>query len=85
MDNSVGLQINQFGPDWNILTFALINIKSGWKMTPFAAKLISNKSCFCHDIFFATGTRVPQKNEKSVAFFVLSVLIGWSKLRFLVT
>ncbi len=31
---------------------------SGWKMTPFAAKLVSNKLCFYHDIFFATGTRV---------------------------
>ncbi len=31
---------------------------SGWQMTPFAAKLISIKTCFYHDIFFATETTV---------------------------
>ncbi len=58
---------------------------SGWKMTPFAAKLVSDKPCFCHDIFFATGTRVLGKNEKSVTLSVLSVLIRWSMLHFLAT
>ncbi len=57
---------------------------SGWKMTPFTAKLVSNKSCLYHDIFFATGTRVSQKNEKSVTLSVLSVLIRRSMLHFLV-
>ncbi len=58
---------------------------SGWKMTPFAAKLVSNKACFYHDIFFATRTRVSQKNEKSVIISVLSVLIHQSTLHFLAT
>ncbi len=58
---------------------------SGWKMTPFDAKLVSNKSCFYHDIFFATRTRVPWKNEKSVILSVLSVLICRSMLPFLAT
>ncbi len=47
-------------------------------MTPFAAKLVSNEPCFYHYIFFATETKVSPKN-------VLSVLIRWSTLRFLVT
>ncbi len=51
---------------------------SGWSMTPFAAKLVSNKCCFYHDIFFATNTRVLWKDEKPVS---LSILI----LRLLVT
>ncbi len=58
---------------------------SGWKMTPFAAKLASNKPCFHHDIFFATGTKVLRKNENSLTLSQLSVLIGRSTLRFLVT
>ncbi len=56
-----------------------------WKMTPFAAKLVSSKPCFYHEIFFATGTRVSKKNEKSVTLSVLSVLIGRSTLCFLAT
>ncbi len=47
---------------------------SGWKITPFAAKLVSNKPCFYQDIFFATRTRVSRKNEKPVTLSVLSVL-----------
>ncbi len=50
---------------------------SGWKMTPFAAKLVSNRPCFYHDSIFATGTRVSWKNGTSVT---LSVLIGRSAL-----
>ncbi len=49
-------------------------------MTPFAAKLKSNKP-----YFFATRTRVLRKNENSVTFSVLSVLIGQSTLHFLAT
>ncbi len=45
--------------------------KSGWKMTPFAVKLISNKPCFCHDVFFATGMKVLWKNKKSDALCTL--------------
>ncbi len=58
---------------------------SGWKMTPLAAELVSNKPCFYSHIFFATGTRVSQKSEKSVTASVLSILIGWSMLHFLAT
>ncbi len=58
---------------------------SGWKMTLFAAKLVSNKSCFYHEIFFATGTSVYRKNEKSVTLSVLCALFGRSTLRFLAT
>ncbi len=54
-------------------------------MTSSAAKLVSSKPCFYHKIFFATGTRISRKNEKSVTLSVLSVLIGRSMLRFLVT
>ncbi len=49
---------------------------SGGKMTPFAAKLVSNKPCY---IFFATRSKVSQKNVLSE----LSVLIGRSILHFL--
>ncbi len=56
-----------------------------WKMTPFASKLVSNKPCFYQDIFFATGTRVSWKNEKSVMLSVHSVQICRSMLRFLAT
>ncbi len=35
-------------------------------MTPFTAKLVSNKPCFYRDIFFATRMRVSQESEKSV-------------------
>ncbi len=41
-------------------------------MTPFAAKLASNKPCFYHDIFFATWMRVSHRDEKSVTLSVLS-------------
>ncbi len=58
---------------------------SGWKMTPFAAELLSNKSCFYQDICFATETKVWRRNEKSVTLSVLSVLIGRSMLHFLAT
>ncbi len=58
---------------------------SGGKMTPFAAKLISNKLCFYHEIFFATRMRVSQKNEKLVTLSVLSVLIGRSTLCYIAT
>ncbi len=54
-------------------------------MTTFTAKLIFSKSCFYHDIFFATRTKVLWKNEKSAMLSVLAVLIGWSTLHFLVT
>ncbi len=64
--------------------FLIKQCNSGWKMTPFAAKLVSNKAFFSH-IFFAIGTRVLWKNEKSVTLSVLSVVIGRSSLRFLVT
>ncbi len=38
-----------------ILMYNLIKqCNSGWKMTPFAAKLASNKLCFYHEIFFFT-------------------------------
>ncbi len=40
-------------------------------MTPFVAKLVSNKPCFYHDTFFATGTRVSRKNLKSVTLCTL--------------
>ncbi len=55
---------------------------SGCKVTTFTAKLVSSKSCFYHDIFFDTGTRVSRKNEKSV---MVSVLIGRSTLHLLAT
>ncbi len=58
---------------------------SGWKMTPFAAKLVSNKLCFYHNIFFAAKARVSWKNERSVTLSVLCVMIGRSALRFLAT
>ncbi len=58
---------------------------SGWKMTLFTAKLVSNKPCFYHDTFFATRTRVPGKNEKSVMLPDLSVLMRRSMLRLLAT
>ncbi len=48
---------------------------SGWKMTPFDAKLVSNKPCFYHEIFFAAGTRVSWKNKKSVYMY------GWVELQ----
>ncbi len=54
-------------------------------MTAVAAKLVCNKPCFYHDIFFANGMRVSWKNEKSVTLSVFSVLIGQSMLRFLAT
>ncbi len=44
-------------------------------MTPFAAKLVSNKACFYRDIFFATGMKILRKNAKSVMISVLSVPI----------
>ncbi len=50
-------------------------------MTPFAAELVSDKPCFYHDIFFAIGTRVLQKNGKSLTLSVLSVLIHRYMLR----
>ncbi len=53
---------------------------SGWKMTPYAAKLVSNKPCLYHDIFFATWTRFLWKSQ---CFSVLSVLICRSPLCFL--
>ncbi len=37
---------------------------SSLKMTPFAAKLVSNKLCFYQDIFFSTGTRASRKKLK---------------------
>ncbi len=40
-------------------------------MTLFAAKLVSSKPCFYHDIFFATGMRVSWTNEKSVTLSAL--------------
>ncbi len=69
-----------------IMTYNLIKQcnSNGYKMMPLADKLV-NKPCFYHEIFFATRTRVSQKNEKSVTLSVLSVLIGWSTLRFLAT
>ncbi len=54
-------------------------------MTSFAAKLVSSKFCFYHEIFFTTGTRVSWKNEKSAMLSELSVLIGRSVLCFLAT
>ncbi len=53
-------------------------------MTPFAAKLVSNKPCF-YQSFLATGKRVSQKNEKLVTLSVFSVLIRRSTPRFLAT
>ncbi len=36
---------------WLNLMYNLIKqCNSGWKMTPFTVKLVSNKPCFCHDI-----------------------------------
>ncbi len=58
---------------------------SCWKMKPFTDKLVSNKPCFSHYIFFATVSRVLQENKKSVTFTVLSVLIGWSTRHVLAT
>ncbi len=58
---------------------------TGWKMTPIAAKLVSSELCFYHDIFFANRTRILPKNETSVTLSVLSVLTGWTMLRFLAT
>ncbi len=54
-------------------------------MTPLVAELVSNKPCFYHDIFFATGTRVLWENEKSEMFSVLSVLICRPTLHLLAT
>ncbi len=54
-------------------------------MTPFAAKLVSIKPCLYHDIFFAKGMKVSQKNKQSKTLSVLSVRIGWSMLHLLVT
>ncbi len=58
---------------------------SGWKVAPFTAKLVSNMPCFYHEIFFAIGTRVLHKNEKSVTLSILSVPIRQSTLCFLTT
>ncbi len=58
---------------------------SGWKMTPITAKLVSNKPCFYHVIFFDTKTKVLRKNEKSIKLSVLSVLIPRSTLNLLAT
>ncbi len=72
--------------DFVIIMYDLIKqCNSGWKRTSFAAKLVSNGSCFYGDIFVATGMKVLWKNEKSFMLSVLSVLIGRSTLRFLVT
>ncbi len=69
-----------------IMMYNLIKqCNSGWKMTPFTAKSVCNKPYLYHDIFFATGTRVLQRNEKSVMLSVFSVLICWSTLRLLAT
>ncbi len=86
------MQMQQFSLQWpwddffglTLSLSCMTWLNSGWKMTPFADKLVSNKSCFHHDIFFATRTRVG-KNEKSVTLSVLSVLIGRSTLHFLAT
>ncbi len=59
-----------------MMTHLIKQCNRGWKMTPFAVKSVSNKSCFYCDFFFATRTRVSQKNEKSLMLSVLSVLIG---------
>ncbi len=68
-----------------MMSYLIKQCNSGLKMTPFTAKLVSNKPCFNHDIFFATKMRVSRKNEKSVTLSVLSVLIRWSTMRFLAT
>ncbi len=50
---------NFFWLNFVIMMYNLIKqCNSGWKMTPFALQLVSNKPCFYHDIFFATRTRV---------------------------
>ncbi len=58
---------------------------SGWKMTPFTAKLVSSKLCFYYDVFFVTGTKISQKKDKSVMLSVLAVRIRRSTPRFLAT
>ncbi len=49
----------------------------GWKMTSFAAKLVSNKPCFYHDIVFANRMRqVSRKHEKSLTLSVYAALLS---------
>ncbi len=58
---------NFFWLNFVIMMYNLIKqCNRGWKMTPFADKLVSIKLCFYQDIFFATGSRILWKNEKPV-------------------
>ncbi len=57
---------NFFGLNFVIMMYILIKkCNSGWKVTPFGAKLVSNKPCLYHGIFFATGQgfRRKMKNQ----------------------
>ncbi len=77
-DNFFGLTLSL----WCMIWFNSVIVVEKWHQLLL---MISNKLCFYHEIFFATGTRVSLKSEKSVTLSVLSVLIRRSTLSFLAT
>ncbi len=65
--NTILILSETFWLSFVIMMYNLIKqCNSDWKMTLFAAKLVSSKPCFYHDILFSTGRRVFAKKWKII-------------------